>query len=508
MTWEVKHGDNRELLASLDADSVDAVVCDPPYELGFMGKKWDSSGIAYDVEFWREVYRVLKPGAHLVAFGGTRTYHRMAVAIEDAGFEIRDSLHWCYTQGFPKSLDISKALDKIDRIGPMEDRARAFTAWMRSTGITAKQINEATQTNMGSHYLTEKTQPAVATADLFDLIRPLLPPVPEEIEALVRSRTVEIENMKRRKVVGQSSVPKRPGFAGDIYGGDGTTHVIPITVPYTPEAQRARGLGTALKPAHEPIVLARKPFAGTVAANVLQWGTGAINVEGCRVATDDGFEDQWDKPVSTNIGAGTYISDGRQHTIDPTAYKPMGGRWPPNLLLSHAADCGDTCIPGCAVDEMERQSGSSRMFPCFRYEPKPSRGEREAGCEALPTRSGAEAVARDEGSAGTHSPAAGSGRVAERIANVHPTVKSIDLMRWLCRLVTPPAGLVVDPFCGSGTTGCAAVIEGFRFLGMEREAEYVAISQARISHWSGQTVAVDADKPSEKPMQMGLWGTR
>lgn len=427
MSWEVRYGDNRELLARLDADSVDAVVCDPPYELGFMGKKWDSSGIAYDVEFWREVYRVLKPGAHLVAFGGTRTYHRMAVAIEDAGFEVRDSLHWVYTQGFPKSLDVSKALD-------------------RAAGAEREVI--------GKH------------------------PNP-------------------------ASTNKRLSM------GDGWQDSPNITCPATPEAKQWSGWGTALKPAHEPIILARKPFAGTVAANVLQWGTGAVNVEECRVATDDGFEDQWDKPVSTNIGAGTYISDGRQHTIDPTAYKPMGGRWPPNLLLSHAADCGDTCIPGCAVDEMERQSASSRMFPCFRYEPKPSRGEREAGCEALPTRSGAEAVARDEGSAGTHSPAAGSGRVAERIANVHPTVKSIDLMRWLCRLVAPPAGLVVDPFCGSGTTGCAAVLEGFQFLGMEREAEYVAIANARISYWAGQSgAAVDADKPSDKPKQLGLWGTR
>jgi len=239
---------------------------------------------------------------------------------------------------------------------------------------------------------------------------------------------------------------------------------------------------------------------------VLQWGTGAVNVEECRIATDDGFEDQWDKPVSTNIGAGTYISDGRQHTIDRTANKPFGGRWPPNLILSHSPDCGTTCIPGCAVDEMERQSASSRMFPCFKYEPKPSRGEREAGCEALP-------LGRVAKLQGSDNDKQDLDPVSERFrtlpsANVHPTVKPIELMRWLCRLVTPPAGLVVDPFCGSGTTGCAAVLERMRFLGMEREAGYVDIAKARISHWAGQAGEVDADKPSDKPTQLGLWGTR
>lgn len=391
---------------------------------GFMGKDWDGTGIAFDPEFWREVYRVLKPGAHVVAFGGTRTYHRMACAIEDAGFEVRDSLHWVYTQGFPKSLDVSKAIDKA--AGAERD-----VIAISNTGIAG---------GTGTH----------AGAD-------------------------------------------------DSYGFKAS---FSITAPATPEAKQWSGWGTALKPAHEPIVLARKPLAGTVAANVLQWGTGAVNVEGCRVGTNGGTKCVG--PSSGKMGVTFNGSLNGQKYIDIDA-----GRWPPNVILSHCPDCGTTCIPGCAVDEMERQSASSRMFPCFRYEPKPSRGEREAGCEALPTRSGAEAVARDEGSAGTHSPAAGSGRMAERIANVHPTVKSIDLMRWLCRLVTPPAGLVLDPFCGSGTTGCAAVLEGFQFLGMEREAEYVDIANARISYWAGQSgAAVDADKFSDKPTQLGLWGTR
>lgn len=276
-------GDCRESMAALPAESVDAVVCDPPYELGFMGKGWDTSGIAYDVEVWRQALRVLKPGGHLLAFSGSRTYHRMTCAIEDAGFEIRDQIMWVYGSGFPKSLDVSKAIDKIDRAEAVEARARAFTAWMRSTGITAQQINAATGTMMGHHYTTHPTQPTVATADLFDLLRPMLPAVPAEIEQLVRDRTVESENMKRREVVGthQSTSPgynMRTGMLGVQKYAVGVR-----TIAHTDDARRWAGWGTALKPAHEPICMARKPLGGSVAANVLRQGTGAINVDGCRI---------------------------------------------------------------------------------------------------------------------------------------------------------------------------------------------------------------------------------
>jgi hypothetical protein len=191
---QVFHGDCREVLRSLPDNSVDSVVTDPPYELGFMGKKWDSSGIAYDVTVWSECLRVLKPGGHVLAFGGSRTWHRLAVAVEDAGFELRDSIAWIYGSGFPKSLDVSKAIDKGQ--GVNRDRQLQFTAWMRSTGITAEQINKATGTAMASHYLTEKSQPAIATADLFDKLRPYLPEVPEAIERLVAERTgIELDGV-------------------------------------------------------------------------------------------------------------------------------------------------------------------------------------------------------------------------------------------------------------------------------------------------------------------------
>ena len=183
----VHFGSNLDVLPTLEDNSVDSIVTDPPYELGFMGKKWDSSGIAYNVELWKECLRVLKPGGHLLSFGGTRTWHRVAVAIEDAGFEVRDSIAWMYGSGFPKSLDVSKAIDK--GTGESKQRQLKFVNWMRSTGLKQQQINTIIgKSDVGSHYL-RLDQPAIATADLFDKLRPYLPEVPEEIERLVAERT-------------------------------------------------------------------------------------------------------------------------------------------------------------------------------------------------------------------------------------------------------------------------------------------------------------------------------
>jgi hypothetical protein len=362
------NADCLEALRRLSAGSVDAVVTDPPYELGFMGKRWDAQGIAFSVDLWREVLRVLKPGGHLLAFGGTRTYHRMTCAIEDAGFEIRDSLHWMYGTGFPKSLNV----------------------------------------------------------------------------------------------------------------GDGR--------------------GTALKPGHEPIVLARKPLEGTVAENVAAYGTGALNIDGCRLLSADssttGRQNSGAKGNGGVFGASaTYDSEASPH-----------GRWPANVLLDEHA----------AAEELEAQApGASRFF----YVAKPSRAERDRGCEHLQARLAVETVNRDPDSAGVQNPRAGAGRgagvpifrcalcelnlgggraatacpksddgkhVREQVGvgtpakNYHPTVKPIELMRYLVRLVTPPGGVVLDPFTGSGTTGIAALLEGARFVGIEREPEYAEIAKARI----------------------------
>jgi DNA modification methylase len=416
----ILQGDCIEQMRELAEASVDAIVCDPPYELGFMGKAWDRSGVAYHRATWEAALRVLKPGGHLLAFGGTRTYHRLACAIEDAGFEIRDSLIWIYGSGFPKSLDVSKAIDKAAG-------AEREVVGTRRAGI-------------GRH-----------GRDDFDV------------------------------------------FHGSA---DEADKQVDLTAPATPEAQEWQGWGTALKPAHEPIVMARKPLAGTVAANVLEHGTGALNVDGCRVGTGEGGDREGEPTAEAR-----YTENGSTN-FAPTP-GPRGGdaagRWPANITLSPEA-----------AEELDRQSGgvgggdgkdwsagpihgtgdgatflgekptgqhygdtggASRFF----YVAKASRAERNAGLD------GFEDGVTDDG---RHTPIDNPYLRGETTRkNSHPTVKPIDLMRWLVRLVTPPGGTVLDPFLGSGTTGCAAALEGFDFIGIEREAEYLDIAKARIEFW-------------------------
>jgi len=347
MEYTLHCGDNREVLRTMANASVDSIVCDPPYELGFMGKHWDSTGIAYDVTLWTECLRVLKPGGHLVAFGGSRTYHRLAVAIEDAGFEIRDQIQWIYGSGFPKSHNLDND-------------------W--------------------------------------------------------------------------------------------------------------KGYGTALKPAHEPAVLARKPLTGTVADNVMTWGCGAINIDGCRVG-------EREKVQYTGVRHKSSFGGETQDYKNPNKYEksiePLPvGRWPANVIFDEEAAQVLDAQSGHSVSKPHVQrkkaiksiakgyesarisnvthndsGGASRFF----YVAKASKAEREAGLDSDGDR-----------------------------ANHHPTVKPIELMRYLVRLVTPKGGTVLDPFMGSGSTGCAAMLEGMDFVGIDITPEYVEIARRRILHHANQ----------------------
>jgi DNA modification methylase len=439
MTSTLHLGDCLDVLRTMADCSVDAVVTDPPYGLAFMGKRWD-----YDVPsvaIWAECLRVLKPGGHLLAFAGTRTQHRMAVRIEDAGFEIRDMIAWVYGSGFPKSLDVSKAIDKLDAAEAQQARRYRFTAWVRSTGATSRQIDEATGTNMGGHYTTAASQPAIMTREHLEQCRHLLGDVPEWVEREADIRSVESKNFAEREVVGQGwRMDRKEGAVN--YGGGTPDGAYAITAPATPEAQQWAGWGTALKPSLEPITMARKPLGGTVAANVLEHGTGAINVDGCRVATSDnlGRGDQsastktkvegWDRPWMQDEAAKAAHAERVNANV---AKAEALGRWPANLLH----DGSDEVV---GLFPIEANNSAARFF----YTAKASKDDRDGG-------------------------------------NTHPTVKPTDLMRYLCRLVTPPGGVVLDPFMGSGSTGKAAMLEGLGFIGIEREAQYHAIAEQRIS---------------------------
>lgn len=476
----IQLGDCRDIIATLPDCSVDSIVTDPPYELRFLGMAWDGSGIAYDRTLWAQCLRVLKPGGHLLAFGGTRTYHRMAAAIEDAGFEIRDSIHWLYGTGFPKSLDVSKAIDKMDAVEEQRARRYRFTEWVRSTGVTAQQIDAATGTNMGGHYTTPLTQPRVMTTEHLDACRHLLGDVPAWVESEAAIRSVKSRNFAKRKVVGVAIggiVPDPERQKPHTVGGH--SQEFDITAPATDAAQQWEGWGTALKPAHEPIVMARKPLIGPVAANVLEHGTGALNIDACRI-THGGI------------------------VAEPHA----AGRWPANLVITHDANCADDCVTGCPVAELNQQSGhndnggASRFFTVtewdpiadavpFRYEPKPSRAERDAGLAALPLRTGGIYEGnKDNGipnkNGRRHPFGASPGITGGPSANHHPTVKPIALMRWLVRLVTPPGGTVLEPFAGSGTTMAAAILEDCHVIGCELTADYLPIIEGRIA-WARRT---------------------
>jgi site-specific DNA-methyltransferase (adenine-specific) len=433
----VFHGSNLDVLPTLADNSVDSIVTDPPYELGFMGKSWDSSGIAYSVELWKECLRVLKPGGHILAFGASRTWHRVAVAIEDAGFELRDSIAWLYGSGFPKSLDVSKAIDK-------------------AAGVEREVLVETVVDLFGVREEANTKTAGMGTGKTFGMLQ------------------AEGDN---------SSAAKE----------------IPLTAPATEDAKKWAGWGTALKPAFEPVVVGRKPLIGTVVANVLEHGVGALNIDGSRIGTEQvtinnypvGFD-----PKGNLSGSGQAGNDYGSKTVE--------GRWPANVILDpYTAELLDeqsgitvskvgkprgTTKKGLfANSEFNRvgrehndSGGASRFF----YVAKASKRDRNEGLEGLPLiKAGSMAGGEDkrEGKPTNH---------PER-QNFHPTVKPTDLMRYLIKLVTPAGGVVLDPFTGSGSTGKAALLDGYQFVGIELTEDYLPIIQGRLQF------ALDSKKADE-----------
>lgn len=491
MEWQVLEGDCLELMAGMEPGTVDAVVTDPPYGLAFMGKEWDHA--VPGEEYWSAAFEVAKPGAHLLAFGGTRLFHHMTVAIEGAGWEIRDCMMWLYGSGFPKSLDVSKAIDKMDAAEAQAARRYRFTEWVRSTGVTARQIDAATGTNMGGHYTTSASQPAIMTREHLEMCRHLFGDVPAWVEQECDKRSVESRNFAARPVVGTRVAGIVPDPSqGPRHTVGGHSRQFNVTMPSDPAARQWQGWGTALKPAWEPIILARKPFKGTVAANVLEHGTGAVNVDGCRVGNEGGTRMANKEGAMRRPGSSFECGSWGETKLD-------AGRWPANLILDEAA--------GAMLDEQagNRPSGSrkpgvrkssdnwsgrfsgdggppiesscggaSRFFYC----PKASKADRDSGLDGFATKPTHRFGASIGEGKDPHAPS------TDR--NNHPTVKPHELMRYLCRLITPPGGTVLDPFCGSGSTGKAAVAEGFNFIGCELDPDYCNIARERIAHADAQ----------------------
>ena len=418
-------GNNLDLLKTLEDNSVDSIVTDPPYGLSFMNKKWD-----YDVpsvELWKECYRVLKHGGHVLCFGGTRTYHRMVVNIEDAGFEIRDQIMWLYGSGFPKSHNISKAINKIDGIE-------------------------------------------------FDI-------KPAQGVGFMNENSEDGYNITKNQLIQKGESSKR--------------------------AQDWEGWGTALKPANEPICVARKPLSEkSVAENVLKWGTGGINIDGCRIE----FKDEEDYLESTNknqhekFGNKPMINNnvyGDYSMIKPKNYEPQG-RFPANVILDEEAGqildeqsgiskSGDikpynqkntNSYSGSMpifrnVNHKGDKGGASRFFYCAKASKK-DRDEGLGNFNIKQTTGGGGGIGDYLTNVNSASGKYGSEKAPQK--NFHPTVKPTDLMRYLCRLVTPKNGIVLDPYMGSGSTGKGAILEGFSFIGMELDEEYFNIAKARIEN--------------------------
>ena len=436
----IYHGDNIKVLKGIADNSIDSVMTDPPYGLGkepdayevmrgwvekgyhevkgkggFMGKEWDK--FVPQPVLWKEVYRVLKPGGHMLVFGGTRTYDWMVMALRFAGFEVRDTCVWCYGSGFPKSLNISKQIQKNQNI-ELED-----------TGI----------------------------------ISPI----------------------------------SRPNVTEDLYKSGKVGKNFTIKNVTTPEAQQWEGWGTGLKPAVELICLARNPISEkNIAENVLKWGVGGLNIDGCRIETND------------NLNGGAYSENkqdngewGTMHKFTGKEYVSPQGRFPANFIHSGEDEVvqlfpntksgskiiiggtprktdGFVCTGSPDRSDSIMNYGDSGSAARFFYAAKASKAERDFGLDGFEDKKRDES--RKEGNPGGDNP---RNRGVNLRTNNHPTVKPLSLMRYLCRLITPPSGICLDPFAGSGTTGIACKLEGFEFIGIEKEKEYCKIAEVRIEAW-------------------------
>jgi DNA modification methylase len=482
-------------LKELDDNSVDSIVTDPPYGLSFMGKKWD-----YDVpsiDIWIECLRVLKPGGHLLAFAGSRTYHRMAVRIEDAGFEIRDQIMWIYGSGFPKSHNIGKAVDKQGGNSLGKEVADLVKKKRLEIGLSTIQLAELGKfygkTNHGGSVSNWETGRGRITPEQFNKL----------IEILNLENNPIIET--KREVIGkQTNIANKDNENTGRYQWNTEGQKRKESIDITKGNSRWEGWGTALKPAHEPIVMARKPFKGTVVNNVLEWGTGGINIDASRIEN----ENKAIRITNNNkniYGGSSYL---KSKTVQNTSRDGNpSGRFPANIIFDEEAGkildeqsgiskssntkiirkkLGSFGMPNDQTLYYSDKGGASRFFYC----PKTSKKDRNEGCSELEEKEQPHSTNMKCANCnklilsgnGDSCKCENKVEVRHKAKNHHPTVKPTDLMLYLIRLVTPERGITLDPFMGSGSTGKAAVRGGFDFIGIEREKEYIEIAKARIKY--------------------------
>ena len=413
-----------EAMCNMPDNSIDAIVTDPPYELGLLGKKWDKSGIAYNIDMWREALRILKPGSHLLAFGGTRTYHRMVCAIEDAGFEIRDMLEWIYKNGFPKNVNISKAIDQ-------------------AAGVKRKIIGS-------------------------------------KVGLPIYSLKPNDTNNHDRKVYGKYT---------------NVNSECTITAQATKLAKQWEGFGTALKPAHEPIVLARKPLSEkTIIKNCIKYGTGALDIDGCRIPTSDTPSKWFDEKTRKNPGFKLTPEKNNEITSKPHNL----GRFPANICVSQDALNDGEITKSTRIEKPCMYDKKTNIFVGTFQRNRGSRGYNDSGSKSRYF--DIEAWAENRGL--IQIPKASkkeknTGFEESNTKNNHPTVKPIHLMLWLVRLVSKKNDTILDPFCGSGTAGCAAKILGRKAILIELEKQYCEIAAKRIA-FQEQPKALNEIKPIAK----------
>jgi DNA modification methylase len=493
-TYTIYNQSCLDLMDSLEENSIDCIVTDPPYEIGFMGKAWDNTGIAFNIDTWKKALRVLKPGGYLLAFNHSRTFHRMMVAIEDAGFELRDTIMYLYGSGFPKSHNISKAIDKS--LGHSREDELEFANHIKKTrehnNITLKEFNNIFGYVAGCNWWESENHNNYRV------------PNQKDYQTLISKYGV---SKKYQKIV-DKWYPKGKKIGEKVRGNAGFSNeqvprkwkekigeTMDLTELVSLEAKKYDGYGTALKPAFEPIVMARKPFKSSVAENILKYGVGGINIDECRIE----FVNEKDKgnPLrfQTNNGSGEHgIFNASK---DVTSVVGEQGRFPANIIHDGSEEAcsgfpdtktGDVnphidntkksmfgnIYDKTTTNHIGDQGSASRYF----YTAKASVKDRDEGLDSF-----VDGIITD----GREKPIDNAYNRGESIRkNIHPTVKPTDLMQYLVRLVAPKGSTVLDIFMGSGSTGKAVMIEnternaGYHFIGVDLEKEYCDIAKARI----------------------------